>query len=65
MTSKERKKIRKSITKTGFWRDYNHDSPTSVDPGNGIYTEQWVSNVDNTRLTIEWDERTGEEEEDE
>jgi len=65
MTSKERKKIRKSITKAGFYRNYHYDHPTSTDPGNGVYIEEWICFSDNTRLTIEWDERTGEEEEDE
>ena len=58
MTTSERIQVRKAIKEAEFFREYQTDEPKHYDlSGLGIYTEEWRSKKDRTKIIIEWDKK--------
>jgi len=56
MTTRERIDVRKAIKEVGFVRDYFAHDPKHYDLASiGVYTEEWRSKKDRTKIIIEWD----------
>lgn len=58
MTTQERRVVRGKLIEAAFIREYLTDEPKHYDlDGSGIYTEEWRSKKDRTKIIIEWDKK--------